>query len=195
MLRWASESAELATTSGVVLWAGADLGRSRWQLSKRVKTTSNRVSKSSRKPIWGKRRLARKRKSNLRYRAWGKRPAHRARTLLRDGRTRAESTSACEVRVRDHPRAPDQDRRARDRACRAHPRPAAHRVARTRRCSGVSHSASCRQAHKPRGCVPRRAADTADQPRTRCITSCFTPISPDGTSARVRSPDMQKSAA
>ena len=42
---------------------------------------------SSRKPIWGKRRLARRRKSNSRYRAWGKHPAHRARTLLRDGRT------------------------------------------------------------------------------------------------------------
>src|ERR1700746_3160915 len=57
-------------------------------------------------------------------------------------------------------------------------------VTRTRLCSGMSHAASCRQAHKPRGCVPRRAADTADQPRTRCITSCLTPISPDGTSAR-----------
>src|SRR5262249_22823182 len=68
-------------------------------------------------------------------------------------------------------------------------------VARTRLCSGVSHAASCRQAHKPRGCVPRRAADTADQPRTRCITSCLTPISPDGTSARVSSPDVQKIAA
>src|SRR4051812_18796382 len=42
-----------------------------------------------RKPIWGKRRLARRRKSNPRYRAWGKRPAHRARTLVRDGRTSA----------------------------------------------------------------------------------------------------------
>ena len=47
--------------------------------------------------------------------------------------------------------------------------------------SGMSHSASCLQVHKPRGCVPRRAADTVDQPRTRCITSCLAPISPDGS--------------
>src|SRR5271165_532935 len=33
----------------------------------------------------------------------------------------------------------------------------------------------------------------ADQPPTRCITSCLTPIPPDGTSARVSSHDLQKS--
>jgi len=65
-------------------------------------------------------------------------------------------------------------------------------VAQTRRCSAASRSASCRQAHRPRGPAPRRAADMADQPRTRCITSCLTPIPPDGTSARVSSPDIQK---
>ena len=47
--------------------------------------------------------------------------------------------------------------------------------------SGISHAASCLQVHKPRGCVPRRAADTVDQPQTRCITSCLAPISPDGS--------------
>ena len=101
---------------------------------------------------------------------------------------------ARKVRVRDHSRASDQDRGARDRASRVSacscPPPA-----RTRRFSGISHAASCLQVHKPRGCVPRRAADTADQPRTRCITSCLAPISPDGMSARVSSPDIQKSAA
>jgi hypothetical protein len=49
---------------------------------------------SSRKPIWGKRRLPRRRKSNPRYRALGKRPAHRARTLLRDGRTSAAAVNS-----------------------------------------------------------------------------------------------------
>ena len=68
-------------------------------------------------------------------------------------------------------------------------------VARTRRCSAASPSASCRPAHRSRGHVPRRAADTAHQPRTRRITSCLTPIPPDGTAARASSPDVQKSAA
>ena len=62
-------------------------------------------------------------------------------------------------------------------------------VAQTRRCSAASHSASCRPAHRSRGHVPRRAADTAHQPRTRRITSCLTPIPPDGTA------DTQKHAA
>ena len=47
------------------------------------------------------------------------------------------------------------------------------RAARRARCSAPSPSASCRPAHRPRGRVPRRAADMADQPRTRSITSCL----------------------
>ena len=40
--------------------------------------------------------------------------------------------------------------------------------------------ASCRPAHRPRGRVPHRAADMADQPRTRRTASVLTPIPPDG---------------
>ncbi|MGC2216332.1 MAG: hypothetical protein WA645_01535, partial [Pseudolabrys sp.] len=61
--------------------------------------------------------------------------------------------------------------------------------------SEPSHSACSDPAHEPRGRVPLRAADMADQPRTRRMPSCLTPIPPDGMSARVSSPDVQKSAA
>jgi hypothetical protein len=47
------------------------------------------VAAAPRKPIWGKRRVPRRRKSNPRYRPWGRRPAHRARTLVRDIRASA----------------------------------------------------------------------------------------------------------
>ena len=56
------------------------------------------------------------------------RPPHR-RVLADAWRARRdpEGEPARQVRVRHHPGAPDQDRGARDRACRAYPRPAADR--------------------------------------------------------------------
>jgi len=57
--------------------------------------------------------------------------------------------------VRHHPRASDQDRRARNRAPRAHPRPAARRDG----CSAPSRFASRHPAHERQGVMPRCAAD------------------------------------
>ena len=51
---------------------------------------------------------------------------------------------------------------------------------------------ACRPAHEPRGGVPRRAADKGRSTPTRCTASCFTPIQPDGSPARGRRPDVQK---
>jgi hypothetical protein len=67
---------------------GANVGRERWQLSKRITRPRYRASKSHRKPIWGKRRLARRSRSDPRYRAWEKHPAHQVRIQLRNGWTR-----------------------------------------------------------------------------------------------------------
>ena len=67
-----------------------------------------------------------------------------------------------------------------------------HVTKRLRRHSAPSPSASCRPAHRQRGRVPRRAADMADQPRTRRTASGPIPIPPDGTSPHVSSPDAQK---
>ena len=101
---------------------------------------------------------------------------------------------ARQCRVRDDPRAPDQDRRARDRAHRAHPRPAAdelpggrivpHRRARPHAVRPMSRGAAC----------PDEPPTKADQPQTRCTASCLTPIQPDGSPARARSTDVQKRA-
>ena len=104
------------------------------------------------------------------------------------------SEPAREVRVRDAPRAPDQDRGARDRACRTYPRAAADELPGSGAIP-VRRTQLNAAAHEPRGRVPLRAADMADQPRTPRMPSCLTPIPPDGMSARVSSPDVQKSAA
>jgi hypothetical protein len=61
--------------------------------------------------------------------------------------------------------------------------------------SGISHAASCLQVHKPRGCVPRRAADTVDQPRNALHHELPRTDLARRKSARVSSPDIQKSAA
>ena len=96
------------------------------------------------------------------------------------------------VRVRDHPRAPDQDRRARDRAHRAHPRPAADELPGRRHCSEPSRSASCRPAHEPRGRVPRRAADKG-RSTPYALHSELPHTDPAGRIAGARpSPDVQK---
>ena len=71
---------------------------------------------------------------------------------------------------------------------------AAHGASSSRSGTRITTSVvSCRPAHRPRGRVPRRAADMADQPQTRRTASGLTPIPPDGTSARVGAPDLQKS--
>jgi hypothetical protein len=97
--------------------------------------------------------------------------------------------------VRDDPRTPDQDRRARDRTHRAHPHPAAdelpgggivpNRRARPAAIRPMSRGASC----------PDEPPIQADQPQTRCTASCLTPIETDGSPARDRQPDVQKRSA
>ena len=69
-----------------------------------------------------------------------------------------------------NPGAPDQNRRTRDRASRAHPRPVADELPEGR-CSAPSRSACCRPAREPRGRAPRRAADQGRSTQTRRTAS------------------------
>ena len=95
-------------------------------------------------------------------------------------------------RVRDDPRASDQDRCARDRAHRAHPHPAADQLpgagvvpdrrARPDAVRPMSRGAAC----------PDEPPTKADQPHTRCTASCLTPIPPDGSPVHASPPDVQK---
>ena len=97
-------------------------------------------------------------------------------------------------RVRDDPRAPDQDRRARDRAHRAHPHPAADQLpgagvvpdrrARPDAVRPMSRGAAC----------PDEPPTEADQPHTCCTASCLTPIPPDGRRRAPDQHDVQKHA-
>ena len=98
------------------------------------------------------------------------RPPHRrvladARRVCRD----PQREPARQVRVRDHPRAPDQDRGARDRAHRAHPRPTADELP---GCGAVQARRARLHAGRPvsgGGRGPRQAAGRQIKPQTRCI--------------------------
>ena len=105
----------------------------------------------------------------------------------------ASPLAKCEFAT--HPRAPDQDRRARDRACRAHPRPAAHQL--------PGRGAVPVRRTRPHAVRPMsRGAVCPDEPPTR-------QINPERVASRVAShrsrqterrhasepPDVQKSAA
>src|SRR5271155_4233368 len=90
---------------------------------------------------------------------------------------------ARQLRVRDAPRAPDQDRRARHRAHRAHPRPAADElpggsVVQSRR----ARPAAIRPMSRGAVC-PSEPRTEANQPQTRCTASRLTPIQPVGSPA------------
>ena len=71
---------------------------------------------------------------------------HTAAFWLMHRRARRDPARPCarQGRVRHHPAAPDQDRRARDRAWPPHPRAAADELCRESACSAPSHSA-CRR--------------------------------------------------
>ena len=107
--------------------------------------------------------------------------------LMHGVRAAIPQTSAGDGRVRNHPRAPDQDRRARDRAHRAHPHPAADELP----ASGVVPRRRARpHAIRP---VSRGAASpdvpptTADQPKR--VAQRVPCPDPAGRSAGARPPD------
>ena len=101
-------------------------------------------------------------------------------------------TPARPCRVRDHPRAPDQDRRPCDRTCRAHPHSAADELpgGRTvpRRSAWpdavrpLSHGAACPDEPPTRQIKPTRVAQRVDAHRSR----------PGGSTACVRQPSRPK---
>src|SRR4029077_13625779 len=89
---------------------------------------------------------------------------------------------------------PDQHRRARDRAHRAYPHPAADEL--------PGASAVPRRRARPDagrtmsgGAVPQRAAEQADQSQTCCTASCLTPLQTDGSPARDPRSEMRKRSA
>jgi hypothetical protein len=106
----------------------------------------------------------------------------------------APRNAARQLRVCHAPRAPDQDRRARHRAHRAHPRPTADElpggsVVQSRR----ARPAAIRPLSRGAACADEPPTE-ADQPQTRCTASRLTPIQPVGSPTRARSPDVQKRA-
>ena len=94
-------------------------------------------------------------------------------------------------RVHDDQRAPDQDRRSRDRAHRAHSRPPADELP----AGGVVPDRSARpHAVWPVSCGasrPKRAAGRGTSTLTRCVASGFTPIQSGGSQLRARSTDRK----
>ena len=98
--------------------------------------------------------------------------------------------SARQLRVRDDKRAPDQDRRARDRASRPHRRSSADELPGGR---AVPHRRPRPPAHRPRGRVPAEPPTWQINPeRLAQRVSSYRSRRTD-PSARVSSPDLQKS--
>jgi hypothetical protein len=101
---------------------------------------------------------------------------------------------ARQCRVRDDPRAPDQDRSTRDRTHRAHPHPAADQLPRRAVVPNRRTRPHAVRPITPRGSVPRPAAGHGrSTPNARHHELIHTDPQ-DGTPPRVTSPDMQKRA-
>jgi hypothetical protein len=96
------------------------------------------------------------------------------------------------LRVRDAPRAPDQDRSARDRAHRAHSRPPTNQLPgrdivpnRSTRFAPIRPMSA--GASRPKNEPPDRGTSTP----TRCTASSITPSGPVGPRERARSTDRK----